>query len=92
MLKCINNHYRHIILFQGKRVTFIDKVRIYVKGGTGGMGFPSAGGCGGQGGDVYVQCKDGGSLAMFKTLGNRRQIAEHGTHYKYMTSFICIFC
>ena len=47
------------------------------------MGCPSAGGCGGKGGDIIVQCKEGASLAQFKTLGNRRQIALHGTHYKY---------
>jgi len=62
-------------------VTFIDKVRIYVKGGTGGMGCPSAGGCGGNGGDIFVQCKDGSSLARYRTLGSRRQVAAHGTPY-----------
>jgi len=66
---------------KGRRVTFIDKVRIYVKGGTGGMGCPSAGGCGGNGGDIFVQCKDGSSLARYRTLGSRRQVAAHGTPY-----------
>lgn len=69
--------------FQNKGITFLDKVRIYVKGGSGGMGSPSSGGCGGKGGDVVVQCKEGASLAQFKTLGKRRQTAEHGTHYRY---------
>ena len=70
------------IYFKGRRVTFIDKVRIYVKGGSGGMGCPSAGGCGGKGGDVVARCIDGSSLAQFKTLGNRRHVAGHGSHYK----------
>lgn len=46
------------------------------------MGCPSAGGCGGKGGDVFVKCKDGASLAQFKILGKRRQCADHGTHYR----------
>ena len=78
-------------------MTFIDKVRIYVKGGTGGMGCPSAGGCGGNGGDIFVQCKDGSSLAHYRTLGSRRQVAAHGTPYLYVyfcSSFTyhIIFC
>ena len=48
------------------------------------MGCPSAGGCGGKGGDVYVQCAEGASLARYSTLGNRRHIAGHGTHFRYV--------
>ncbi|XP_078481775.1 GTP-binding protein 10-like [Ciona intestinalis] len=33
---------------------FIDKLRIYVRGGTGGNGHPTLGGIGGRGGDVYL--------------------------------------
>eukprot|EP00795_Rhopilema_esculentum_P014078 gene14078-5065_t len=46
------------------------------------MGCPSAGGCGGKGGDVVARCMDGSSLAQFKTLGYRRHIAGHGDHFK----------
>ena len=47
------------------------------------MGCPSAGGCGGNGGDIFVQCMDGSSLAHYRTLGSRRQVADHGTPYLY---------
>ena len=47
------------------------------------MGCPSAGGTGGKGGDVLVECVDGGSLAHYAMRGNRRHIAEHGTNCKY---------
>lgn len=46
------------------------------------MGCPSAGGTGGKGGDVLVECVDGGSLAHYAMRGNRRHIAEHGTNCK----------
>ncbi|XP_064105534.1 GTP-binding protein 10 homolog isoform X1 [Macrobrachium nipponense] len=34
---------------------FIDSLRIHVRGGSGGMGYPKFGGVGGKGGDVYVE-------------------------------------
>ncbi|XP_066986642.1 GTP-binding protein 10 homolog isoform X3 [Macrobrachium rosenbergii] len=34
---------------------FIDSLRLHVKGGSGGMGYPKFGGVGGKGGDVYVE-------------------------------------
>ncbi|XP_005282469.2 GTP-binding protein 10 isoform X1 [Chrysemys picta bellii] len=37
---------------------FIDDLRIYVKGGTGGMGYPRLGGEGGRGGDVWLVAKE----------------------------------
>lgn len=33
---------------------FIDNLRLYVRGGSGGMGLPRLGGQGGNGGDVWV--------------------------------------
>lgn len=33
---------------------FVDHLRVFVKGGTGGMGLPRLGGQGGDGGDVWV--------------------------------------
>lgn len=33
---------------------FIDNLRLYVRGGSGGMGLPRLGGRGGDGGDVWV--------------------------------------
>lgn len=33
---------------------FVDNLRLYVRGGSGGMGLPRLGGHGGKGGDVWV--------------------------------------
>ena len=38
---------------------FIDVLRLYVMGGTGGNGLPRYGGIGGRGGNVYVVAKEG---------------------------------
>jgi len=38
---------------------FIDSLRIYVRGGAGGMGFPRYGGIGGKGGNVNIVAKKG---------------------------------
>ncbi|PNF37440.1 GTP-binding protein 10 [Cryptotermes secundus] len=38
---------------------FIDSLRIYVRGGSGGMGFPKYGGIGGKGGSVIVVAAEG---------------------------------
>ncbi|XP_076135872.1 GTP-binding protein 10 [Alosa pseudoharengus] len=37
-----------------KYANFVDHLRVYVKGGSGGMGLPRLGGQGGDGGDVWV--------------------------------------
>ena len=42
-----------ILLLQYSK-NFVDKVRIYVGGGSGGNGLPTLGGKGGRGGKVYV--------------------------------------
>ena len=34
--------------------SFLDKLRIYVRGGAGGQGYPKYGGRGGKGGDIYL--------------------------------------
>lgn len=38
---------------------FLDSLRLYVKGGSGGMGYPRFGGVGGNGGNIYVEAKEG---------------------------------
>lgn len=65
-----------------KTSRIVDKVRVYVRGGSGGQGCPSAGGIGGSGGHVFVQCVKGASLRPYIERNNRRIIAEHGEHYK----------
>ncbi|XP_071416729.1 GTP-binding protein 10 isoform X1 [Pithys albifrons albifrons] len=37
---------------------FIDDLRVYVRGGTGGMGYPRLGGEGGRGGDVWFVARE----------------------------------
>ncbi|XP_038044938.1 GTP-binding protein 10-like isoform X2 [Patiria miniata] len=49
------------------RSRFIDQVRIYVKGGGGGQGYPSHGGVGGRGGDIYVKASKEATMRDFKT-------------------------
>ncbi|XP_062363735.1 GTP-binding protein 10 [Cinclus cinclus] len=41
-----------------KYSNFIDDLRVYVRGGTGGMGYPSLGGEGGRGGDVWFVARE----------------------------------
>ena len=62
---------------------FIDKVRIYVRGGSGGNGLPNFGGRGGKGGKVYiVGCEDTEyTLKAFKQRHpKKRFIADPGCH------------
>ncbi|XP_021930491.1 GTP-binding protein 10 isoform X2 [Zootermopsis nevadensis] len=64
------------MLKNGRRVRssrgkFIDSLRIYVRGGAGGMGFPKYGGIGGKGGSVIVVAKEenGGNSHKNRILG-----------------------
>ncbi|XP_076826794.1 GTP-binding protein 10 [Brachyhypopomus gauderio] len=45
---------------------FVDNLRLYVRGGGGGMGLPRLGGQGGSGGDVWVVANDGITLKRIK--------------------------
>ncbi|XP_021930492.1 GTP-binding protein 10 homolog isoform X3 [Zootermopsis nevadensis] len=72
------------MLKNGRRVRssrgkFIDSLRIYVRGGAGGMGFPKYGGIGGKGGSVIVVAKEGVTLKSLITRNpTKRFIAENG--------------
>ncbi|XP_014293902.1 GTP-binding protein 10 homolog [Halyomorpha halys] len=44
------------------RRQFLDTLRIYVKGGSGGMGMPKYGGVGGNGGNIFAVGKEGVTL------------------------------
>ncbi|CAH1789146.1 unnamed protein product [Owenia fusiformis] len=46
------------ICWKAKKLQFLDSLRVYVRGGAGGQGYPKFGGKGGDGGDVYVKCYD----------------------------------
>lgn len=45
---------------------FVDNLRLYVRGGSGGMGLPRLGGQGGKGGDVWVVAKNSVTLKKIK--------------------------
>ncbi|XP_067305785.1 GTP-binding protein 10 [Pseudorasbora parva] len=45
---------------------FVDNIRLYVRGGSGGMGLPRLGGHGGNGGDVWVVARKGTTLKQIK--------------------------
>ncbi|XP_069690664.1 GTP-binding protein 10 homolog isoform X2 [Periplaneta americana] len=58
---------------------FIDSLRIYVRGGAGGMGFPKYGGIGGKGGDVIVVAKEGTTLkSLLNENPTKRFVAGNG--------------
>uniref|UniRef100_A0AAY4AUE1 GTP-binding protein 10 n=1 Tax=Denticeps clupeoides TaxID=299321 RepID=A0AAY4AUE1_9TELE len=45
---------------------FVDNLRLYVRGGSGGMGVPRLGGHGGDGGDVWLVSRKGVTLRQIK--------------------------
>ncbi|XP_068790875.1 GTP-binding protein 10 isoform X2 [Struthio camelus] len=49
-----------------KYCSFIDDLRLYVRGGTGGMGYPRLGGEGGRGGDVWFVAQERTTLKSIK--------------------------
>nr|XP_048694053.1 GTP-binding protein 10 isoform X1 [Caretta caretta] len=60
---------------------FIDDLRIYVKGGTGGMGHPRLGGEGGRGGDVWLMAKEKTTLKRIKDrFPQKRFVAGAGVN------------
>ncbi|XP_076233901.1 GTP-binding protein 10 homolog [Calliopsis andreniformis] len=62
-----------------KRKGLIDSLYIYVKGGSGGSGFPRYGGIGGAGGNVYVVSQKGLTLETVKSkLRGKKLSAGHG--------------
>lgn len=64
-----------------KKKTFIDALRVHVRGGHGGNGFPKFGGIGGKGGDVYAEAVEKQTLA--QTLSKNREKryrAQNGIH------------
>lgn len=60
---------------------FVDNIRLYVKGGSGGMGLPRLGGHGGNGGDVWVVAKKDTTLKQIKDKHpNKRFTAGVGSN------------
>ncbi|XP_053122110.1 GTP-binding protein 10 isoform X2 [Hemicordylus capensis] len=60
---------------------FMDDLRIYVRGGTGGMGFARLGGEGGKGGDVWLVAQENVTLKRIKArYPSKRFIAGTGVN------------
>ncbi|KAJ8353940.1 hypothetical protein SKAU_G00215070 [Synaphobranchus kaupii] len=60
---------------------FVDNLRLYVRGGSGGMGLPRLGGQGGKGGNIWVTAKDGITLKKIKDkYPHKRFVAGAGAN------------
>lgn len=64
--------------FYHTQAKFIDKVRIYARGGRGGQGSQKEGSVGGEGGDVCVCAVEDSSLSDIARLQTRRFVASAG--------------
>lgn len=73
-----------MILFQlSHRAKFVDRIRVYTKGGSGGQGIPKYGGLGGDGGNVVMVADSRGSLYEFITqYPDKRFLAKNGKSAK----------
>uniref|UniRef100_A0A8C7M2Q7 Obg domain-containing protein n=1 Tax=Oncorhynchus kisutch TaxID=8019 RepID=A0A8C7M2Q7_ONCKI len=64
---------------------FVDNLRLYVRGGSGGMGLPRLGGQGGKGGDVWVVAQNAMTLKRVKDkYPQKRLIAGVGINSRYV--------
>uniref|UniRef100_A0A2R8NC96 GTP-binding protein 10 n=1 Tax=Callithrix jacchus TaxID=9483 RepID=A0A2R8NC96_CALJA len=71
------------LLFR-KYGNFIDNLRLFTKGGTGGMGYPRLGGEGGKGGDVWVVAQNRMTLKQLKDrYPQKRFVAGVGANSKF---------
>nr|XP_025874467.1 GTP-binding protein 10-like [Vulpes vulpes] len=60
---------------------FIDNLRIFTRGGSGGMGYPRLGGEGGKGGDVWVVAHKRMTLKQLKDkYPQKRFVAGEGAN------------
>uniref|UniRef100_A0A8C8YMZ3 Obg domain-containing protein n=1 Tax=Prolemur simus TaxID=1328070 RepID=A0A8C8YMZ3_PROSS len=60
---------------------FIDNLRLFTKGGSGGMGYPRLGGEGGKGGDIWVVAHKKMTLKQLKDkYPQKRLVAEGGAN------------
>ncbi|XP_069318038.1 GTP-binding protein 10 isoform X1 [Eulemur rufifrons] len=68
------------VLFR-KYGNFIDNLRLFTKGGSGGMGYPRLGGEGGKGGDIWVVAHKKMTLKQLKDkYPQKRFVAEGGAN------------
>ncbi|KAM6421867.1 GTP-binding protein 10 isoform 2-T2 [Rhynochetos jubatus] len=63
---------------------FMDDLRLYVRGGTGGMGYPRLGGEGGRGGDVWFVARERTTLRSIKEkYPQKRFVAGTGANSRF---------
>ena len=75
---------RIVYLFQHSKSKFMDNIRVYVKGGTGGKGFSKYGGIGGRGGHVYVEAVERTTLLkLYSENPDKRFTAGVGKNSRY---------
>ncbi|XP_068013014.1 GTP-binding protein 10 [Melanerpes formicivorus] len=61
--------------------SFVDSLRLYVRGGTGGMGYPRLGGEGGRGGDVWLIAQERATLRSIRDrYPHKRFVAGTGAN------------
>ncbi|NXP73416.1 GTPBA protein, partial [Ramphastos sulfuratus] len=61
--------------------SFIDSLRLFVRGGTGGMGYPRLGGEGGRGGDVWLVAQERATLKSIRDrYPHKRFVAGTGAN------------
>ncbi|XP_055128755.1 GTP-binding protein 10 isoform X3 [Symphalangus syndactylus] len=71
------------VLFR-KYGNFIDNLRLFTRGGSGGMGYPRLGGEGGKGGDVWVVAQNRMTLKQLKDkYPQKRFVAGVGANSKF---------
>uniref|UniRef100_A0A2K6FE62 GTP-binding protein 10 n=1 Tax=Propithecus coquereli TaxID=379532 RepID=A0A2K6FE62_PROCO len=71
------------VLFR-KYGNFIDNLRLFIKGGSGGMGYPRLGGEGGKGGDIWVVAHKKMTLKQLKDkYPQKRFVAEGGANSRF---------
>lgn len=68
----------------------MDNLRLYVRGGSGGMGLPRMGGQGGNGGDVWVVAKKDLTLKHIKDkYPHKRFVAGVGHNSRCVCQVTC---
>lgn len=70
--------YKYPLSLFLKYGNFIDNLRIFTKGGSGGMGYPRLGGEGGRGGDVWVVAHKNMTLKQLKSKYPQKRFVAGG--------------
>uniref|UniRef100_A0A8C6E626 Obg domain-containing protein n=1 Tax=Moschus moschiferus TaxID=68415 RepID=A0A8C6E626_MOSMO len=66
---------------------FIDNLRLFTKGGSGGMGYPRLGGEGGKGGDVWIVAHNKMTLKQLKDkYPQKRFVAGEGANSRVISA------